>query len=261
MNTETSPATLGTSLHERCGKLFDDYPLAVDHVNHSGSVRSMILMLRDGDGARFCNLIRRADAGLPYYVLHFRHADDSAKIERDGAARPSADTVRAVTDSVPLPRDGSMFGWLSGHAVTALVLSYTNYSPETPEPRWSVLPPAGSPPGDWPPFTGEMFFGPWFWEHLRAGRIASLASLVELQTLAAYEAAGDPGDELAWPESGAAPPSVLAEAASKTLGYEVSVEECEAENGKGAYRIPGLHRGPVRWIDAPVYNVRPAVQP
>jgi hypothetical protein len=174
MTTET----VSTSLYEACGKLFDDYPPAVRDVNHSGTVCSMMLMLRDGGGARFYNLIRRTGDGLPYYVLHLRHADISAKIEQAAGTDQSADTVRAVTGSVPLPRDGSMFGWLVRDHVAALVLSYTDYSPETPEPGWSVLPLGGSPEGDWPPFTGEKWFGPWFWEHVRAGQLASLAPLV-----------------------------------------------------------------------------------
>jgi hypothetical protein len=79
----------------------------------------------------------------------------------------------------------------------------------------------------------------------------------ELQTLAAYEACRADFTVLDEPDSGDAPAALLAAAVSGVLGYPVSVEECEAENSKGAYRIPGLHRGPVRRIDAPVYNVCP----
>jgi hypothetical protein len=83
----------------------------------------------------------------------------------------------------------------------------------------------------------------------------------ELQTLAAYEACRADFTVLDGPDSGDAPPVVLAKAVSEVLGYPVSVEEYGAGNGKGAWRIPGLHTAPIRWIDAPVYNVRPAVQP
>jgi hypothetical protein len=79
----------------------------------------------------------------------------------------------------------------------------------------------------------------------------------ELQTRDAYEAGSAKLIVLDGPDTRDAPPAVLAEAVSEELGCPVLLEECEAENGKGAYRIPGLHCEPVRWLDAPVYDVRP----
>jgi hypothetical protein len=78
----------------------------------------------------------------------------------------------------------------------------------------------------------------------------------ELQTLAAYEA-GSAKLIVLDVDSRDVPPAVLAEAVSEELGQPVSLEEHAGANGKGVYRIPGLRLGPVRWLDAPVYAVRP----
>ena len=75
--------------------------------------------------------------------------------------------VNALTSGVPLPQDGSLFGWTHGGAVTALVAVYTQYTPTSPVPVWTIMPLAGVPEPQWPPFTDERLFGPWFWEHFR----------------------------------------------------------------------------------------------
>ncbi|SRR6266404_3338238 len=80
----------------------------------------------------------------------------------------------------------------------------------------------------------------------------------ELQTLAAYEAGSAKLTVLDEPDSRDVPTAVLAKAVSEALGHPVALEEDEAANGKGVYRIPGLRLGPLRWLDAPVYAVRPA---
>jgi hypothetical protein len=42
-----------TSLYEACQELFANYPLAVRAVNHSDTIGSMVLMLRDDDEIKF----------------------------------------------------------------------------------------------------------------------------------------------------------------------------------------------------------------
>ena len=56
------------------------------------------------------------------------------------------------------------------------------------------------------------------------------------------------------------PAGDLAAAVAAILGRPVTLTEDRDMNGKGIYRISGRHRGPLRWLDAPVYEVRPAVR-
>jgi hypothetical protein len=68
-------------------------------------------------------------------------------------------------------------GWTGLGHVTALVAIYAKYTPAS-EPYWAVMPLAGIPEAQWPPFTDEPDFGKWFWKHYRAGNINSLGSLI-----------------------------------------------------------------------------------
>jgi hypothetical protein len=167
-----------TSLYETCEELFVGYPLAARIVNDSGTIRSMVLMLGDLDDVRFFVLSHDCGQGAPLYSLCPWPAGEIVKIEADGGA-PIPDVVtNAVTHGVPLPRHGSLFGCTVRDAITALVVIYTEYEPTRPLPRWTVMPLAGIPEPQWPPFTGKRLFGHWFWEHYRAGSIVSLASLI-----------------------------------------------------------------------------------
>lgn len=166
------------SLYETCNELFTDYPLAARTVNRSGTIRSMVLLLRDGDDAGFFVLVSDSSEGRPLYSLCTWQAGGIVDIEADGSAAVSDVAVKAVTRGVPLPRHGSVFGWRHGDAVTALVAVYTEHTPESPEPSWTVMPLAGTPEAQWPPFTGERLFGHRFWEQYRAGSIITLDNLI-----------------------------------------------------------------------------------
>jgi hypothetical protein len=138
----------------------------------------MVLMLRDGDDAKFFVFSHDYGEGrLPYWLYPWP-AGDIVDIEADGGAAIPVVVVNAVTRGVPIPRHGSIFGWTCGNAITALVVIYTEYTPATPLPSWAVMPLAGTPVPQWPPFTDERLFGPWFWEHYRAGSIISLDDLI-----------------------------------------------------------------------------------
>ena len=86
--------------------------------------------------------------------------------------------MNVVTHGVPIPRNGSLFGWVREDAITALVAVYADYTPASPQPGWAVMPLADVPERWWPPFTGERLFGHWSWEHCRAGSIVSLAETI-----------------------------------------------------------------------------------
>jgi hypothetical protein len=163
-----------SSLYETCHGLFARYPLATKAVTSSGRIiRSMILMLWDADRARFYVLSRESDEGEPWYSLCPWRATGVVNIAAEGGAVPDA-VVNIITCGVPMPQDGSLFGWIYGDAVTALITVSTRYVPASPQLRWTVMPLAGIPEAQWPPFTGEHFMGAWFWEHHEAGNIVSL---------------------------------------------------------------------------------------
>jgi hypothetical protein len=86
--------------------------------------------------------------------------------------------ARAICSGVPIPRDGSLFGWAPGDVVIALIVVYAEYAPDSPEPSWTIMPLAGTAESQWPPFVGERLFGHWFWEHYQTGDIISLGALV-----------------------------------------------------------------------------------
>ena len=155
------------TMHERCADLFASYPLAADD-------GAMTLMTEDGRDAKFFILYRDGRS----YSLRQRRTTGAFGIGAETWDIP-AWVTDAITHGVPLPEDGSLFGWKPGRDITAMVAIYTQYTPESPEPCWSSMPLAGIPEKQWPPFTGERFFGPWFWDHYRAGRIVSLASLIK----------------------------------------------------------------------------------
>jgi hypothetical protein len=164
-------------LHEACHELFANYPLAVKAFDGSGTVRSIVLMLRDDDDLRFFKLRQdRKEGGLVYSLCPWR-----AEAAVDSAADCSAtipEMTAAVTYGIPMPRDGSLFGWNGGDAITALVPVYTEYSPDCPQPRWAVMPLAGILEVQWPPITSERFFGHWFWELHQDGSIIILDALI-----------------------------------------------------------------------------------
>ncbi len=167
-----------TAVYEACQGLFTEYPLAARAADHSGAIRSMVLMRREDEDVRFSLLSRDCGDGEPRYSLCPWPRGDDEDIEADGGGPVPDAVVKAVTDGVPLPRHGSMFGWAGRDTLTALIVVYTEYEPARPLPLWTVMPLVGIPRSDWPPFTGKRFFGSWFWEYYRAGRLVSLDGVI-----------------------------------------------------------------------------------
>ena len=156
--------------------MFASYPLAIDDCD--ADVSSMVLLVRDGDNASFFLLSRDSGESTPFFLLRPWRARGVVHIGV-GSDRAFPDAVvRAVTRGVPIPRHGSLFGWKAADAVTAMIAVYADYDPAFPQPSWAVMPLVGIPKAQWPPFTGEPFFGQWFWEQYRSGSIVSLDDLI-----------------------------------------------------------------------------------
>lgn len=164
------------SLYEACHDLFAGYPLAVDHC--SGAIRSMILTLQVSGDAKFFVLSQDCSEGEPFYLVRPWRARGIVGIEADGGKAAPDAVVNVLTSGVPVPRHGSLFGWRHGNDVIALIAVYTEYTPEYPEPSWAMMPRAGIPEEQWPPFAGEHLLGHWFWQNYRGGSIVSLCHLI-----------------------------------------------------------------------------------
>jgi hypothetical protein len=159
--------TRTTSLYETCENLFGQYPLAVND-------QAIILMLEDNGEPAFYAL---DGYGGPGYVLRAWHGPAIADIGADDEPPATGEVAEIVTQGVPLPRNGSFFGWKRGRMITAAMTIYAQYSPETPVPGWAVSLLEGAPDSQ-PPFTALTLADSSFWDHYRDGNIVDLGPLV-----------------------------------------------------------------------------------
>jgi hypothetical protein len=164
-------------VYQTCRDLFDTYPLAVVVTDHVPTMQSMVLMLADGADISFFVLVQDCGDGRPAYTIIPWHAEGPVTIESDGGDVPDL-AASAVMRGVPIPRHGSLFGWICGEPVTALIVVYASYTPDRPVPTWSVMPLAETAEAQWPPFTDEHLFGHWFWDHHQAGTIINLGDAI-----------------------------------------------------------------------------------
>ncbi|MFY9773341.1 MAG: hypothetical protein WAK28_02070 [Trebonia sp.] len=178
ISDETGGLICATSLYETCEELFIRYPLAARALDRHGTARLIVLMDRDGDDVSFFLLSRNGrDSGSPSYSLSPWSGGDVVDIAADGPPGPRT-VANAVIRGVPLPRHGSLFGWMGKDSILALVGCDTESGTAGTPPSWSVMPLVGSPESEWPPFTNESFFGNWFWEFYQAGDLVSLDSFI-----------------------------------------------------------------------------------
>lgn len=166
-----------SSLYEACGELFADYPLAVRTVSQVETNRSMVLIVYEGDNPTFFVLSHDGREGRACYSVRRWRTAGVVNIEANGGAVSDV-AVNVVTNGVPIPRHGSLFGWRYRDTVTSLVVVYTRYTPEYPEPSWMVMPLADVPEVQWPPFASGHLFGRWFWEDYWNGTIVGLGDLI-----------------------------------------------------------------------------------
>jgi len=163
--------------YERCHQLFTEYPLATEAVDESGLVRSMVLLLANGGDVGFFMLVADDTEDQRSCSLFPWNADGGVDIGPGDHAVPS-EYAAALAHGIPVPRDGSLFGWVHQGAVNALISVQAEYTPTTPVPSWAAMPLAGSPAAEWPPFTRDQLFGAWFWEYQRTRKIVSLDGLI-----------------------------------------------------------------------------------
>ena len=138
----------------------------------------MVLLVEDSYNVEFFVLWDDRSEGIPVYSLQPWREPVIAQIAASGSPAVPDVALNAVTQGVPIPLHGSLFGWICDADVTALVAVYAEYTPTRPKPSWAVMPLVGVEEAKWPPFTGERVFGHWFWEHYRAGNIICLSNVI-----------------------------------------------------------------------------------
>lgn len=164
------------SPYETCCALFADYPLAVNDC-YMG-FKSMILMQRKSGEAQLFMLSRDDENDRPTFILRPWRASGAMVIEANSVSSSAESVMTILKCSIPIPRHGSLFGWKKRNTVSALIAIFADYSPESPQPYWSVMPRVGSRERAWPPFAGESFLGHWFWEYYNNRRLVSLSDLI-----------------------------------------------------------------------------------
>jgi hypothetical protein len=169
------------TLYEEFSALFDTYPLAVEPVTADGTQDRMVL----GSPGRAFHILQRVLSGIPRPFITLSPwknardsviADSAGGVESLGGGIPG-DAARLVASAVPIPRDGSLFGWRDGGGITAIFPFYADEDWDN-LPAWSGMPRADLPEPQWPPFTRQDFAGSGFWDHYRAGWVADLAPVV-----------------------------------------------------------------------------------
>ena len=90
---------------------------------------------------------------------------------------------QAVTDSMPVPHDGALLGWVTDSQVTALLTVHCRqpgpWDAPVPVPEIRVMPMAGtSELLHWPPFTASPLHDGRLWEYAEWGQIVDIVPLV-----------------------------------------------------------------------------------
>jgi hypothetical protein len=151
-----------------CVQLFERYPLAVTPHAAGTGYRSLVLLSRAGGPPSFFVLTQASD---DLFVIRSWHRGGGVNQQiRPGEPVPVI-VRQAVTGGIPVPRDGTLLGWVTGRQVTVMMAVHSR-QPETwddpvPVPEIRVLPLAGTcEPLHWPPFTAGPLDDGRLWEYL-----------------------------------------------------------------------------------------------
>ena len=172
-------AQSGDAVFAACLRLFRNYPMAVRRHYAERRYGSMVLMNRDTGAARFYVLIMEWD---DLFVLRHWDRRDGTRAQIGPRQPVSGEVRRVIGTSIPVPRDGALFGWVSGYQVQAVLAAHGRL----PEP-WDdasalpgvlVMPLVGSQPAEWPPLAVSPLDDGRLWEYIERGRLADLSPLV-----------------------------------------------------------------------------------
>ena len=162
-----------------CAQLFAHYPLAVTHDCADRGFRSMVLMNHDAGPTGFFVLTQ---VSHDLFVIRSWHHEHGVSHGIRPGETVSAVVHQVILDSLPVPRDGALLGWVTDSQVTVMLAAYCRQSPErdipAPVPEIRVMPMAGtSELAHWPPFASAPF--DWrLWEYVEMGQIVDIVPVL-----------------------------------------------------------------------------------
>lgn len=175
------PAQPAACAPEACRRLFDGYPLAVTSPPGRPATRSMILMDPAASRGRFFTLTVNGDGAC---LLRARNRRDGFSEAIAPGATATETALRILATGIPVPRDRSLLGWVSGGQVTAMLAVYADDPaagglelPAVPDPEIRVMPLSGAPAARLPPFTSLPPDGS-LWQHAARGDVTSLLPVI-----------------------------------------------------------------------------------
>jgi hypothetical protein len=184
----------GDAVFAACLRLFRDYPLAVRRHYAEHRYGSLVLMDGAANSARFFVLIREWD---DLFALRPWDRRDGARVEIRRDEPASADARRVIESAVPVPRDGTLLGWLAGRQVRAVFAVYGRLTEPWDDPAAVpgvlVMPSVGSQPGDRPPLAVSPLDDGRLWEYVARGQLADLTPLVSRRPGRVYWVPGASG--------------------------------------------------------------------
>src|ERR1700722_2996519 len=140
---------------------------------------SMVLMNREAGTSRFFVLIMEWE---DQFVLRHWDRRDGPRVEIGPDQAVSAEVSRVIEASVPVPRDGALLGWMSGHQVLAVLAAHGRlpepWDDASPLPGVQGMPHVGSQPAEWPPLTAGPLDDGSLWKHVGQGRLVDIGPLV-----------------------------------------------------------------------------------
>jgi hypothetical protein len=176
----TIHAPSGTTSFEACLRLFERYPLAITLNSADGGCLSMVLLNHAAGPAGFFVLTQARD---DLFVIRSWNRHDGVDCPiRPG--EPVSGTIRQlIADSMPVPHDGALLGWVSDNQVTAMLAVHCRppepWDNPVPVPEIRVMPMAGTwELLHWPPFTASPLDDGRLWEYIEWGEIVDLIPLI-----------------------------------------------------------------------------------
>jgi hypothetical protein len=173
----------GDTVFAACLRLFRGYPLAVRRHYAEHRYGSLVLASRVGGFPRFFVLIMEWD---DLFVLRPWDRRDGARVEIGPDTDVPAEVRQVIEAGVPVPRDGALLGWRSGHQVQAVLAAYGRLPEPWDDPSGVpgvlVMPRAGSQPAEWPPLAASPLDDGRLWESVARGQLVDLGPLVTYRT-------------------------------------------------------------------------------
>lgn len=187
----------GDDAFAACLRLFRQYPLAVRRHYAEHRFGSMVLMTRDAGVSRFFVLIMEWD---DLFVLRHWDRRDGARVEIGRDEPIPAEIRRVIETGVPVPRDGALFGWVTGYQVRAVLAAYGRlpepWDDASAVPGVLVMPHTGSQPAEWPPPAASALGDGKLWEYVARGQLADLAPLISRQAGRVFLVPGGDGRDV-----------------------------------------------------------------